>query len=60
MVGKKRYDSLSFFGYPDKIQAREEDIEILYAQMKLRLLLLMRFTINHLPISLYVFHAAAS
>ena len=59
IIRKKRDDSFSFFGYSDKIEARKENIEILHAQMKLRLFLFMWFTVNHIPISLYVFHAAA-
>jgi hypothetical protein len=27
--------------------------------MKLRLFLFMRFTVNHIPVSLFIFHAAA-
>ena len=60
IIGKKRDDSFSFFGYSDKIEARKEDIKILHAQMKLRLFLFMWFTVNHIPVSLYVVFQAAA
>ena len=59
IIGKKRNDSFSFFGYPEKIETRKENIQPFHAQMKLRLFLFMRFTINHIPISLVIFHTAA-
>jgi hypothetical protein len=58
IVGEKRYNSFSFFGYSDEIKAREKDVEILHAQVELRLFLFMWFTVNHIPVSLYVFHVA--
>src|SRR5262245_15126752 len=51
IIRKERDDSFSFFCYSDKIEAREKNLEILHAQMKLCLFLSMWFTINHIPIS---------
>jgi hypothetical protein len=60
IVGEKRDDSFSFFGYSDEVEPWKEDVEIFFAQMKLRLFFLMRLTVNHIPISSYVFfHAVA-
>ena len=59
IVGKKWDDSFSFLGYPDEIEAREENLKTLHAEMKLCLFLLMWLGVNHIPISRYVFHAAA-
>jgi hypothetical protein len=59
IVGEKRDDSFSFFGDPDQIETWKENVEAFQAQMKLRLFLFMRFTVNHIPVSLFIFHAAA-
>jgi hypothetical protein len=59
IIGEKWDDSPSIFSYSDEIQAWKKNLETFHAQMKLRLFLFMWFTVNHIPISLYVFQAAA-
>ena len=58
IIGEKRDDSFSSFGYSEKIKARKKDVQALHAEVKLRLFFFMWFTVNHIPVSLNVFHAA--